>query len=110
MGRNMAAAVALAALAIDRPADEVMTVLPADHGIADAEGFRAALAAAAERAARGDLVTLGIGPSGPETGYGYVLATGAAVTVAGRSTYRVERFVEKPSAERATVLLASGRR
>ena len=108
-GRNTAAAVALAALAIDRPAWEVMAVLPADHRIADPEGFRAALAAAAERAASGDLVTLGIRPSGPETGYGYVLATGEAVSVQGWPTYRVERFVEKPSVERAMDLLAGGR-
>ena len=109
MGRNTAAAVALAALAIDRPASEVMAVLPADHGVADAAGFRAALAAAAERAAGGDLVTLGITPRGPETGYGYVLATGDAVLVQGMASYRVERFVEKPSVERATELLAGGR-
>jgi mannose-1-phosphate guanylyltransferase/mannose-6-phosphate isomerase len=108
LGRNTAAAVALAALAIDRPASEVMAVLPADHRIADPEGFRAALAAAAERAAGGDLVTLGITPSGPETGYGYVLATGDARPVLGMPSYRVERFVEKPSVERASQLLASG--
>lgn len=109
MGRNTAAAVAYAAAAIDRPADEVMVVLPADHAIADEAGFRASLAAAAERAASGDLVTLGITPTGPETGYGYVLSTGDATVVGDRSSWRVERFVEKPSVERATELLAGGR-
>lgn len=109
MGRNTAAAVAYAAAAIGRPDDEVMVVLPADHRIGDEAGFRAALAAAAERAANGDLVTLGITPSGPETGYGYVLATGDPVAVRGMPAWRVERFVEKPTVERARELLAGGR-
>ena len=109
MGRNTAAAVALAAAAIDRPDDEIMIVLPADQRIDDAAGFRAALAAAAARAAGGDLVTLGIAPSGPETGYGYVLATGDGQPLGGLSAFRVERFVEKPDIDRARELLASGR-
>ena len=109
MGRNTAAAVALAAAAIDRPSDEVMVVLPADQRIIDETSFRAALAAAAERAATGDLVTLGIAPSGPETGYGYVLATADRLGVGGHPSYRVERFVEKPNLERARELLATGR-
>lgn len=106
--RNTAAAVALAALAIERPPEEVMAVLPADHAIADGAGFRDALVVAAERAAGGDLVTLGVRPTGPATGYGYVLATGAPQVVAGRATYRVARFEEKPTPERAAELLASG--
>lgn len=60
------------------------------------------------RAAGGDLVTLGITPSGPETGYGYVLATGAPEDAAGTPSWRVEQFVEKPTVERATELLAGG--
>ncbi len=109
VGRNTAAAVAYAAAAIARPPDEVMVVLPADHRIADAAGFRSALAAAAARAAGGALVTLGIDPTGPETGYGYVLATGDPETIDGRIAWRVERFVEKPDVERARALLAGGR-
>ncbi len=109
MGRNTAAAVALAAAAIDRADDDVMVVLPADHRVADGSGFRTALAAAAARAAGGDLVTLGISPRGPETGYGYVLATGDAESCGGLSAFRVERFVEKPNIDRARELLASGR-
>jgi mannose-1-phosphate guanylyltransferase/mannose-6-phosphate isomerase len=109
MGRNTAAAVALAAAAIDRPPDEIMVVLPADQRIVDEGAFRAALAAAADRAATGDLVTLGIAPSGPETGYGYVLATGEGTETGGQRSYRVERFVEKPNLERARELLATGR-
>lgn len=107
-GRNTAAAVALAAEAIDRPAGEVMIVLPADAHIADEPGFRAALAAAGELARGGKLVTLGVTPDHPETGYGYVVAAPPAREVAGRPTYDVDRFVEKPSAERAAELIATG--
>src|SRR3954463_789392 len=74
-GRNTAAAVALAALLIERPADDVMVVLPADHWIADEAGFRAALSVAERAAADNSLVTLGIAPTGPETGYGYIVGT-----------------------------------
>ncbi|MFN8521205.1 MAG: sugar phosphate nucleotidyltransferase [Chloroflexota bacterium] len=109
MGRNTAAAVAYAAAAIDRPADEVMVVLPADQRSIDEPRFRAALAAAAARAADGDLVTLGIAASRPETGYGYVVSTGEATTVEGLASFRVERFVEKPALGRAEALIASGR-
>jgi mannose-1-phosphate guanylyltransferase len=94
---------------VERPDDEVMIVLPADQRITDESRFRDALAAAAARAATGDLVTLGIEPTRPETGYGYVLATGGARSVGGLDTYRVERFVEKPSTAGAIELLASGR-
>jgi mannose-1-phosphate guanylyltransferase len=107
-GRNTAAAVALAAEAIDRPPDEVMIVLPADAHIADEAGFRDALAAAAELARSGRLVTLGVTPDHPETGYGYVLASPPSRQVAGRPTYDVERFVEKPSTEKAAELIATG--
>jgi len=109
VGRNTAAAVAFAAAAIDRPGDEIMIVLPADQRIQDEAGFRSALAAAAERAATGELVTLGIAPTGPETGYGYVLATLDEQASGGPPGQRVERFVEKPNLERAQELLASGR-
>jgi len=109
MGRNTAAAVAYATAAIERPPDEVMVVLPADQRIADEAGFRAALAAAAVRARSGDLVTLGIEPVRPETGYGYVVAIGDPAETAGMSSFRVERFVEKPPIEQAEALIASGR-
>jgi mannose-1-phosphate guanylyltransferase len=108
MGRNTAAAVALAAECIDRPADEVMIVLPADAHIADEAGFRDALATAAEVAGDGCLVTLGVTPDHPETGYGYVLARPPARQVHGRATFDVDRFVEKPTAERAEQLIATG--
>lgn len=111
-GRNTAAAVALAAAAIDRPDDDVMVVLPADHQIVDAEGFRDALEAAASRAAAGDLVTLGIQPTGPETGYGYVIAVELPLDADpdGQGWARsVERFEEKPTIDRASALLDTRR-
>ena len=114
IGRNTAAAVALAAEAVARPEDEVMLVLPADAHVADEAGFRAALAAAGvvatvEAAARGGpLVTLGVTPNRPERGYGYVLAKPPARQVAGRLVFDVERFVEKPTAEKAEELIATG--
>ncbi len=108
MGRNTAAAVALAAEGIDRPADEVMIILPADAHIADEAGFRDALATAAVVAAEGRLVTLGVTPDRPETGYGYVLARPPARQRNGRPTFDVDRFVEKPTAEKAAELIATG--
>jgi mannose-1-phosphate guanylyltransferase len=94
---------------IDRPRDEVMVSLHADQAVTDEDGWRAALAAAAARAVLGDIVTVGIKPTGPATGYGYVVASGDPVQHGGRSTFRVERFEEKPSPERAQELIASGR-
>jgi mannose-1-phosphate guanylyltransferase len=93
--------------AIDRPDDEIMVVLPADQAVRDEDAFRAALMAAAERAADGDLVTLGVEPTEPSTGYGYVIATGEPATHGGRDTFRVERFEEKPTPKRARELIAS---
>ena len=111
VGRNTAAAVALAAAALDRPDDDVMLVLPADHLVADEPGFRDILRAAASLAGReapdggaGRLVTLGIAPDGPETGYGYIVA-GEAIPGAEGAVV-VSRFVEKPSADAAEAMLA----
>jgi mannose-1-phosphate guanylyltransferase/mannose-6-phosphate isomerase len=104
-GRNTAAAVALAALAIQRDDADVMVVLPADHWIADEPGFREALSAAGRAAEDGSLVTLGIAAQGPETGYGYIIGTSDGVAADG--SRRVERFVEKPDRERAAELLGS---
>ena len=111
VGRNTAAAVALAGTAIDRPDDDVMLVLPADHLVGDEPGFRAILRRAATLAGRsapdggpGRLVTLGIAPDGPETGYGYIVA-GEAIP-GDEGAVVVSRFVEKPSAEAARAMLA----
>ena len=108
-GRNTTAAIALAAEAVDRPADEVMLVLPADAYVADEAGFRAALATAAADALASDrLVTLGVTPSRAETGYGYVLARPPARDRDGRPAFDVDRFVEKPTATKAAELIATG--
>ena len=110
-GRNTAAAIALAAAAIERPPDDVMLVLPADHLVADQEAFRAVLRDAATVAAGGlrgtgggPLVTLGIAPTGPETGYGYIVAAGPRP--GATAALDVARFVEKPSVDAALALLA----
>ncbi|CAN5568102.1 mannose-1-phosphate guanylyltransferase [soil metagenome] len=111
MGRNTAAAIALAGVLLERPADDIMVVLPADHRIADEAAFRRALESAARAAADGSLVTLGIAPSGPESGYGYIVAE---MDDAGRSSdepglaRRVSRFVEKPAREHAQDLITGG--
>ncbi|HSW42598.1 MAG TPA: sugar phosphate nucleotidyltransferase [Patescibacteria group bacterium] len=105
VGRNTAAAVALAAVALARAGDEVMAVLPADHLVVDEAGFRAVLARAAGVAGAADrpLVVLGIPPTGPETGYGYVVAAGPRPEAGAQA---VRRFVEKPPADAAAALLA----
>jgi mannose-1-phosphate guanylyltransferase/mannose-6-phosphate isomerase len=108
IGRNTAAAVALAAVAIDAPDDAVMAILPADHRIADEAGFRDALAAAADVASDGTFVTLGVQPTGPETGYGYVLARDGERAVGAQEVRAVERFVEKPDRDRAAALIDGG--
>lgn len=105
-GRNTAPALALAALyCADRfGADAVMLVLPADHLIANQTAFADAVAAAAQLAQQGQLVTFGIQPTAPETGFGYIEAGDPLPP--GRA---VRRFVEKPDAATAAEYLASGR-
>ncbi|HEY8352822.1 MAG TPA: mannose-1-phosphate guanylyltransferase/mannose-6-phosphate isomerase, partial [Sphingomonadales bacterium] len=105
-GRNTAPAVALAALrlAADDP-DALMLVMPSDHVIGDVAAFHGAVEAGARAAAADRLVTFGITPERPETGYGYIEA-GDALTDGVRA---VRRFVEKPDAATAAEYLASGR-
>lgn len=105
-GRNTAPAVALAALrlAADAP-DALMLVMPSDHVIGDVAAFHGAVEAGARAAAADRLVTFGITPERPETGYGYIEA-GDALTDGVRA---VRRFVEKPDAATAAEYLASGR-
>jgi mannose-1-phosphate guanylyltransferase len=107
-GRNTAPAVALAAarIAADDPA-AVITTLSADHRIPDAAGFAASVRRAAPAAAAGALVTLGVKPTRPETGYGYIrLGRPAGREFPG--LHRVSRFVEKPKRARAERYLARG--
>ena len=99
-GRNTAAAIAAAALHVSKTHgdDAIMLVLAADHLIADQPAFARAVAKASELAQAGSLVTFGIKPDAPETGYGYIQAEGN----------RVLRFVEKPTLEVAKTYVESG--
>jgi mannose-1-phosphate guanylyltransferase/mannose-1-phosphate guanylyltransferase/mannose-6-phosphate isomerase len=101
--RNTAAAIALAALTL--PEDAVMLVCPSDHHIGDCTAFRAAAHKAAGLAEQGWLVSFGIVPTAPETGFGY-LKQGEPIEGSGGA--RVERFVEKPDLARAMEFLSSG--
>jgi mannose-1-phosphate guanylyltransferase len=129
-GRNTAAAIALAAFHLVRQdADALMAVLPADHFIADAERYRSVVRAALQVAARGpNLVVLGIPPTHPETGYGYIergsspafsftsstssppalSSTSSTSFTSSTSVFSVSRFTEKPDAATAQQFLASG--
>ena len=110
VGRNTAAAVALATAAIDRPDDEVMVVLPSDHWIADEAAYRRVLQAAATLAdeafgIEGPLVTLGIRPTGPSTHFGYLLPDlDGGTTFQGVRAYPLLGFEEKPNEGRAREL------
>jgi len=108
-GRNTAAAIGLAALRLARLApDAVMAVLPADHAIPDGSAFRRDLALALGLAERtGALVTLGVTPTHPETGYGYIRTGDSVAGTRGRAAW-VDAFVEKPDRARARALLAAG--
>jgi mannose-1-phosphate guanylyltransferase len=105
-GRNTAPCVGWAASVIARRDPEaVLAVLPADHHIGNVRAFQGVLERAAEVAAEGDMVTVGIRPTRPETGYGYV-ELGEEL---GPNVHRVRRFVEKPDELRARQFLAAGR-
>lgn len=101
--RNTAAAIALAALRL--PEDAIMLVCPSDHHIGDWPAFVAAAKAAAAMAEQGWLVSFGITPTHPETGFGY-LRHGEAI--AGTEGLKVDRFVEKPDRARAEQFLTDG--
>ncbi|HEY2399435.1 MAG TPA: mannose-1-phosphate guanylyltransferase/mannose-6-phosphate isomerase [Steroidobacteraceae bacterium] len=108
-GRNTAPAIALAALAALKMADgedPELLVLPADHVIRDVEAFQEAVRIALPAVQQGKLVTFGIVPSAPETGYGYIQRGTAAAAAAG--LFQIARFVEKPNLERAQQFLQSG--
>jgi mannose-1-phosphate guanylyltransferase/mannose-6-phosphate isomerase len=128
VGRNTAPAIAVAAMqAMADGADPLLLVLPSDHVIRDEAGFRAAVKAALPAAEQGQLVTFGIVPTGPETGYGYIKASpvggpsgpmllavdlhqskGIGPEGPPTGVRGVERFVEKPDLSTATGYVASG--
>lgn len=102
VARNTAPAIALAALNV--PAETVLLVLPSDHAIGDEPGFDAAVCRGLPLAEQGWIVTFGMTPDRPETGYGYI-KRGASLA---EGLFAVERFVEKPDAATAAVYLAEG--
>ncbi|CAN5889983.1 hypothetical protein BH23ACT5_BH23ACT5_03210 [soil metagenome] len=102
VGRNTAPAVAAAALSLSP--ETIMAVFPADHVITDTTAFHSALISATEAAQGGRIVTFGIVPSRPDTGFGYIEAADLRGGVAD-----VVRFVEKPDADTARSYLDSGR-
>lgn len=103
IGRNTAPAIALAALCAVEP-DAPLLVMPSDHVIEDVEAFRSAVNAALPMVEQGWLVTFGITPDAPETGYGYI-KVGDAIEP---GVHRVDRFVEKPPLAMAEAMVASG--
>ena len=105
--RNTAPAIAAAALHLEaRDPEAVMLVLPSDHVIENTDAFRAAVATAAAAARHGALVTFGVQPTRPETGYGYIRRGAALADFAG--CYRIDAFVEKPDPETAERYVAAG--
>ncbi|WP_313497212.1 mannose-1-phosphate guanylyltransferase/mannose-6-phosphate isomerase [Pseudoxanthomonas mexicana] len=103
VGRNTAPAIAAAALqAMAGGADPLLLVLPSDHVVRDAAGFQRAVREASSAAEAGALVTFGIVPDAPETGFGYIQAE------AGDGLRQVLRFVEKPDAATARSYLDAG--
>lgn len=106
-GRNTAAAVALAAQEICKVhgPDSIMLVLPADHLIDNQAAFAAAVTSAGQLAEQGWLVTFGVEPQYPETGYGYIEKDSTQALEAG---FKVRRFIEKPDIETAKIYLESG--
>ena len=102
IGRNTAPAIALAAL--EAKDNEALLVMPSDHVIADLPAFHEAIARAVPLVANGWLVTFGITPDGPETGYGYIQMG----PLCGEGVHQVKHFVEKPDVANAERMLAEG--
>ncbi len=106
VGRNTAPVAAVASLLLaDKDTSALILLMPADHVVLDKNAFEKAVAVAAEAARGGAIVTFGIAPKGPETGYGYI-QRGDAASVAG--CFQVRRFEEKPDRETAQGYIAAG--
>src|SRR5579864_6357329 len=111
IGRNTAAAIALAAIHLRHAArgDALLALLPADHHIAQPERYREIIRAALDEARKpGRIVVLGIPPTRPETGYGYIERQGDSVTTKGAPIFAVRCFKEKPELTVAKEYVASG--
>ena len=110
-GRNTAPALTLAALMLADAAqpnnDPVMLVMPADHVIQDAAGFRDAAMRGAELAAQGGIVTFGIAPHSPQPGYGYIRKGAPIASDDCAQAFQIAEFVEKPERARAERMLES---
>lgn len=107
LGRNTAPAVAAAALTASP--DDVLLVLAADHHIRDAAAFRQAVGRAVEAAAAGRLVTFGVVPTRPDTGFGYIVPASSDSEGSAEGEVRpIERFVEKPDASTVGDLIEAG--
>ncbi len=108
-GRNTAPALGLSAIHLkQKDPGAIMIALPSDHMIRGSDHFFRALEVGREKAEEGYLVTIGIRPTRPETGYGYIKVKGGISPERGVIPYRVERFVEKPSLRRAKRFLSQG--
>lgn len=110
-GRNTAPCIGLAASIIKKRAsdEEVMVVLPADHQIKETDNFQEIIKAAVAYAPQaGCLITLGVTPRYPETGYGYIQRGEKITTVHNKGIYRVRTFAEKPNYDTAERFLKSG--
>jgi mannose-1-phosphate guanylyltransferase/mannose-6-phosphate isomerase len=108
-GRNTAPALTIAALeAIKNGSDPVLLVMPADHVITDVAAFQHVVSQGAALAAQGAVVTFGITPDAPETGYGYIQAGATYGDAAGAGARVIARFVEKPNLDTAQAYLDEG--
>jgi len=106
-GRNTAPALAVAAL-MAQPEDPILLALPADHHIRDIQGFLATVRQGAHYAEQGYLVTFGIEPDAPETGYGYIRKGTTLAVSEPPPAWSIDRFVEKPELDTARQYVASG--
>ncbi|WP_413882534.1 mannose-1-phosphate guanylyltransferase/mannose-6-phosphate isomerase [Desulfobacula sp.] len=107
IGRNTAPAIALAAFkAMKHEKDPILLVLPADHVIEKVMDFHAAIRAGIKEAEKGNLITFGIIPDSPETGYGYIKK--GDLLESGTGASKIEKFVEKPDLATAKKLFDSG--
>ena len=107
IGRNTAPAAAIAAMTLmAEDADAMMLLLPSDHLIGDRDAFLKAIGTACDAARKDQLVTFGIKPSGPETGYGYIL-TGDEIDGIP-NCHVIDKFIEKPATQNATKMINAG--